>query len=139
MADGPCTLYLEHELHAGPSHCRYNHSGVTALRFEADYSGLMHFTTAECVVDVEVVEDKIIEVPDNSTKANSTEAETSEEGAAAKSEEEKSEKEGEKEGADKDAEESETGEGPRNLLNNLNSNLNPYSAWQSGESDHFVV
>lgn len=42
--------------------CRYNHSGVTALRFEADYSGLMHFTTAECVVEVEVVEDKIIEV-----------------------------------------------------------------------------
>lgn len=53
--------------------CRYNHSGVTALRFEADYSGMIHFTTAECVVEVEVVEDKVIEVPDNSTTAaNST-------------------------------------------------------------------
>lgn len=48
---------------------------MTALRFEADYSGMIHFTTAECVVEVEVVEDKVIEVPDNSTTtaaANST-------------------------------------------------------------------
>jgi len=52
---------------------RYNHSGVTALRFEADYSGLIHFTAAECLVEVEVVEDKVIEVPDNST-TNSTDA-----------------------------------------------------------------
>lgn len=44
---------------------------MTALRFEADYSGLIHFTTAECLVEVEVVEDKVIEVPDNST-TNST-------------------------------------------------------------------
>lgn len=82
--------------------CRYNHSGVTALRFEADYSGLMHFTTAECVVDVEVVEDKVIEVPDNSTAANSTDADADKagdskaEGAAdAKSEKEEEAKEGE--------------------------------------------
>lgn len=79
--------------------CRYNHSGVTALRFEADYSGLMHFTTAECVVDVEVVEDKVIEVPDNSTATtNSTDADKGgdkAEGAA----DAKSEKEEAKEGA----------------------------------------
>lgn len=34
--------------------CRYNHSGVTALRFEADWSGLINLDKAECVVEVEV-------------------------------------------------------------------------------------
>lgn len=68
---------------------------MTALRFEADYSGLTHFTTAECVVEVEVVEDKVIEVPDNSTTtatADNTTTTTTEAGAATDSEGEKSEK-----------------------------------------------
>lgn len=33
---------------------RYNHSGVTALRFEGDWSGLVQLDKAECVVEVEV-------------------------------------------------------------------------------------
>jgi hypothetical protein len=33
---------------------RYNHSGVTALRFDADWSGLVALDRAECVVEVEV-------------------------------------------------------------------------------------
>ena len=33
---------------------RYNHSGVTALRFEADWSGLVGLDKAECVVEAEV-------------------------------------------------------------------------------------
>lgn len=103
------------------------------MRFEADYSGLMHFTTAECVVEVEVVEDKVIEVPDNSTiSTNSTDAkkdsDSKDKAADAKSEkdesadEKKSEKdesadekkseekaEADKEGADKDGEKAEKG------------------------------
>jgi hypoxia up-regulated 1 len=94
----------------------------------------MHFTTAECVVEVEVVEDKVIEVPDNSTTSmNSTEAEkdsnSKDEAADAKSDkdqsadetksekdqsadEEKSEEkaEGDKQGANKDGEKAEKGE-----------------------------
>jgi hypothetical protein len=35
---------------------------VTALRFEADYSGLLHFSSAECVIEQDVTEDKVIEV-----------------------------------------------------------------------------
>ncbi|KAI8464405.1 MAG: Hsp70 protein-domain-containing protein [Monoraphidium minutum] len=42
---------------------RYNHSGVTALRFEADWSGLVALDKAECVVEVEVMEERILEVP----------------------------------------------------------------------------
>ncbi|WIA37837.1 hypothetical protein OEZ86_014693 [Tetradesmus obliquus] len=49
---------------------RYNQSGVTTLRFEADYSSLLHFSSAECVVELEVIEDKVIEVP---VPANETE------------------------------------------------------------------
>eukprot|EP00775_Hariotina_reticulata_P013787 gene13787-13908_t len=41
---------------------RYNHSGTTSLRFEADYSGLLHFSNAECLVELDVVEDLVIEV-----------------------------------------------------------------------------
>jgi hypothetical protein len=37
-----------------PTHPRYNHSGVTALRFEADWSGLVHLDKAECIVEIEV-------------------------------------------------------------------------------------
>lgn len=43
--------------------CRYNQSGVTALRFDADYSGLLDFDRAECIIETEVLEDKIVEVP----------------------------------------------------------------------------
>ncbi|KIZ04287.1 hypothetical protein MNEG_3673 [Monoraphidium neglectum] len=42
---------------------RYNHSGVTALRFDADWSGLVALDRAECVVEVEVMEEKTIQVP----------------------------------------------------------------------------
>jgi hypothetical protein len=51
--------------------CRYNQSGVTTLRFEADYSSLLHFSSAECVVELDVTEDKVIEVP---VPANETDA-----------------------------------------------------------------
>jgi hypoxia up-regulated 1 len=44
---------------------------VTTLRFEADYSSLLHFSSAECIVELEVIEDKIIEVP---VPANETDA-----------------------------------------------------------------
>lgn len=33
---------------------RYNFSGTTALRFEADWSGLIALDKAECLVEVEV-------------------------------------------------------------------------------------
>jgi hypothetical protein len=94
----------------------------------------MHFSTAECVVEVEVVEDKVIEVPDNSTTTtNSTDAEkdsnSKDKAADAKSdkdqsaEDKKSEKDastdeekseqkadGDKEGADKEGEKAGKGE-----------------------------
>ncbi|KAF8058449.1 HSP70-17 [Scenedesmus sp. PABB004] len=50
---------------------RYNHSGVTTLRFEADLSGLLSFASAECVVELEVMEERVIEVP---LPANDTDA-----------------------------------------------------------------
>ena len=53
------------------SYLRYNHSGLFALRFEADYSGLIHVNSADCYIDQEVMEDKVIEVP---VETNSTEA-----------------------------------------------------------------
>eukprot|EP00879_Flechtneria_rotunda_P024057 GHRR01025481.1.p1 GENE.GHRR01025481.1~~GHRR01025481.1.p1 ORF type:complete len:539 (+),score=222.19 GHRR01025481.1:412-2028(+) len=51
---------------------RYNSSGVTTLRFEADYSSLLHFSIAECVVEVSIVEDKVIEVQVPVSKVNET-------------------------------------------------------------------
>jgi hypothetical protein len=75
---------------------------VTALRFEADYSGMIHFTTAKCVVEVEVVEDKVVEVPDNSTSAsakNSTDDKSDD--AASKDGDKADEKDEKKDGAEK--------------------------------------
>lgn len=101
---------------------------MTALRFEADYSGMIHFTTAECVVEVEVVEDKVIEVPDNWT-ASTNDTERTEKDVDSKAEsknekgDEKSEKKDEsadetksekeengKDGADKDGDKADKGE-----------------------------
>ncbi|EFJ52505.1 heat shock protein Hsp70G [Volvox carteri f. nagariensis] len=46
---------------------RYNTSGLVSLRFEADYSGLFRLDKVEAVVEYEVMEEKIIEVPVNET------------------------------------------------------------------------
>jgi hypothetical protein len=56
-----------------PSH-RYNFSGTLSLRFEADYSGLIHFTSADCTVESEVMEEKIVEVPVNGTEGEGEDA-----------------------------------------------------------------
>ncbi|KAG2432896.1 hypothetical protein HXX76_008627 [Chlamydomonas incerta] len=48
---------------------RYNTSGQISLRFEADYSGLLRLDKVEAVVEYEVMEEKIIEVPVNETEA----------------------------------------------------------------------
>lgn len=53
---------------------RYNHSGVTALRFEADWSGLVALDKAECVVEAEVMVEETIEVPAEEGAGNATEA-----------------------------------------------------------------
>jgi hypothetical protein len=68
--------------------CRYNQSGVTTLRFEADYSSLLHFSSAECVVELDVTEDKVIEVPvpaneTDAASANGTDAAGDQDAAAA--------------------------------------------------------
>jgi hypothetical protein len=57
-----------------PPSARYNFSGTLALRFEADYSSLIHFASADCTVETEVMEEKIVEVPANTTEGDTKEA-----------------------------------------------------------------
>eukprot|EP00198_Chlamydomonas_reinhardtii_P001208 XP_001690543.1 ER-located HSP110/SSE-like protein [Chlamydomonas reinhardtii] len=70
---------------------RYNTSGQISLRFEADYSGLLRLDKVEAVVEYEVMEEKIIEVP-----VNETDTATGAEGAGADADT-KAEKSGEAE------------------------------------------
>jgi len=79
---------------------RYNHSGLFALRFEADYSGLIHVNSADCYVEQEVLEDKVIEVP---VETNSTEAdgETAKDAKEASGDADKSEGSAEEKGKEK--------------------------------------
>ncbi|KXZ47053.1 hypothetical protein GPECTOR_38g290 [Gonium pectorale] len=47
---------------------RYNTSGQVSIRFEADYGGLLHLDKVEAVVEYEVMEEKVIQVPINETE-----------------------------------------------------------------------
>jgi hypoxia up-regulated 1 len=81
-----CRRHLLHNFCA--VRCSYNQSGVTTLRFEADYSSLLHFSSAECIVELDVTEDKVIEVPvpanvTDAAAANATDAAGNKHAAAA--------------------------------------------------------
>ncbi|KAG2448832.1 hypothetical protein HYH02_006183 [Chlamydomonas schloesseri] len=101
---------------------RYNTSGQISLRFEADYSGLLRLDKVEAVVEYEVMEEKIIEVPVNETEAGAgaTNATTTEGGdakadmssegdeKAAKADADKQEQEQEKKDRDEGDDDSDT-------------------------------
>ncbi|WIA17622.1 hypothetical protein OEZ85_014432 [Tetradesmus obliquus] len=87
---------------------RYNQSGVTTLRFEADYSSLLHFSSAECVVELEVIEDKVIEVPVPANKTERAAANATDDAAGDKDKDAASKDAGADSKGDKDAGKDET-------------------------------
>lgn len=91
-----------------PVCCRYNQSGVTTLRFEADYSSLLHFSSAECVVELEVIEDKVIEVPVPANKTERAAANATDDAAGDKDKDAASKDAGADSKGDKDAGKDET-------------------------------